>query len=255
MALVGKSNKTYDYYRKSDPEFRSQVDQIRVQLSSGGMKRPVPEFAEFSLEYLGQQVFLHQQQWIDLLEGHRPRQLHPAITYNPGEPDLIIINTPPEHAKSTTLTVNYVVYRLCDNPNLKVIIVSRTQQMAKKFLSQIKGILTHPKYAKLQATFGPSEGFAANSVSWREDMIYLSGEIRDPGAKDPNVQALGIRGQIYGSRADLIILDDCVDNTNAHEFDKQINWIQGEVMSRISASGTLLVVGTRMAPVDLYSEL
>jgi hypothetical protein len=46
-----------------------------------------------------------------------------------------------------------------------------------------------------------------------------------------------------------------VDGTNAHEFEKQISWIQGEVMSRLSASGTLLVVGTRMAPVDLYSEL
>lgn len=35
------------------------------------------------------------------------------MTYNPGEPDLLICNTPPEHAKSTTLTVNYVVWRIC----------------------------------------------------------------------------------------------------------------------------------------------
>ena len=34
---------------------------------------------------------------------------------------------------------------------------------------------------------------------------------------------------------------------------KQIEWLQSEVMSRISASGSLLVVGTRLASRDLYS--
>lgn len=181
--------------------------------------------------------------------------MHPNMTYKPGEPDLVICNTPPEHAKSTTLTVNYVVWRLCQNPDLKVIIVSRTQTMAKKFLTQIKSILTHPKYAALQSAFGPVEGFAANSISWREDMIYLSDDIRDPGAKDPNIQALGIRGQIYGARADLIVIDDAIDHTNAHEYEKQIDWIQGQVLSRVGNAGTVLVVGTRIAPVDMYAEL
>lgn len=97
--------------------------------------------------------------------------------------------------------------------------------MAKKFLVEIKGILTSPAYVQLQADFGPAEGFAANSVSWREDMIYLSDDVRTSNAKDPTVQALGIRGQIYGSRADLIVLDDCVDHTNSHEYEKQIDWI------------------------------
>lgn len=50
-------------------------------------------------------------------------------------------------------------------------------------------------------------------------------------------------------------MDDCVDHTNAHEYEKQIEWIQSEVMSRLTPSGRLLVVGTRMAPVDLYSAL
>jgi hypothetical protein len=67
---------------------------------------------------------------------------------------------------------------------------------------------------------------------------------------------VGIRGHIYGARADLIIMDDCVDHTNAHEYEKQIDWIQSEVMSRIdNDGGRLLVVGTRLRPRDLYSEL
>jgi hypothetical protein len=51
-------------------------------------------------------------------------------------------------------------------------------------------------------------------------------------------------------------MDDCVDHTNAHEYEKQIDWIQSEVMSRVdNDGGKLLVVGTRLRPKDLYSEL
>jgi hypothetical protein len=37
-------------------------------------------------------------------------------------------------------------------------------------------------------------------------MIYL-GTGRDSGEKDPTVQALGFGSQIYGARADLIIVE------------------------------------------------
>jgi hypothetical protein len=135
-------------------------------------------------------------------------------------------------------------------------VVSKTQAMAQKFLLSIKNRLTHPRYQDLHLAFGPPGGFEKNSDSWKQDLIYLSSESRDSGEKDPTVQAIGIRGHIYGARADLIIMDDCVDHTNAHEYEKQIDWIQSEVMSRIdNDGGKLLVVGTRLRPKDLYSEL
>lgn len=255
MASVGKSVKSYEAYRANDANFARAVDRIRGKIAQEGYVPSVPPFAEFCETYLHQRVFTHQLQWIDLIEGRRPRDMHPNIIWRPGAPDLIVCNTPPEHAKTTTLTVNYVAWRIAKDPNVKVIYVSRTATMAKKFLTQLKGILTHPRYETFQHTFGPVEGYNANSASWTQDQIYVSEDIRTSNAKDPTVCALGIKGQIYGSRADLIIIDDAVDGTNAHEFDKQIDWITGEVMSRLSASGVLLVVGTRMAPVDLYSEL
>jgi len=222
----------------------------------GSPRGEVPPFPEFSSKYLGVDVFPHQKHWIDLLEGREPEDLHPAISYEPGSTDLLIVNTPPEHAKSTTITVNYAVYRICQNPNIRIMIVSKTQAMAQKFLLSIKNRLTHPRYQDLQLTFGPPGGYEKNSDSWKQDLIYLSSESRDSGEKDPTVQAVGIRGHIYGARADLIIMDDCVDHTNAHEYEKQIDWIQSEVMSRIdNDGGRLLVVGTRLRPRDLYSEL
>lgn len=259
MDAVGRSVKTYEYYRKTDPQFATACDKVRSMTARGEINAPtreVPPFPEFSETYLGVKVFEHQKHWIDLLEGREPENLHPAIAYEQGSPDLLIVNTPPEHAKSTTITVNYAVYRICQNPNIRIMVVSKTQAMAQKFLLSIKNRLTHPRYQDLQLTFGPPGGYEKNSDSWKQDLIYLSSEARDSGEKDPTVQAIGIRGHIYGARADLIIMDDCVDHTNAHEYEKQIDWIQSEVMSRIdNDNGRLLVVGTRLRPKDLYSEL
>jgi hypothetical protein len=259
MDAVGRSIKTYEYYRKTDPSFSLQVDKVRSMTARGEIGQAtteVPSFPEFSSKYLGVEVFTHQKHWIDLLEGTPPSDVHPSIIYEPGDPDLIIVNTPPEHAKSTTITVNYALYQICRNPNIRILVVSKTQAMAQKFLLSIKNRLTHPRYQDLHLAFGPPGGFEKNSDSWKQDLIYLSSEARNSGEKDPTVQAIGIRGHIYGARADLIIMDDCVDHTNAHEYEKQIDWIQSEVMSRIdNDGGKLLVVGTRLRPKDLYSEL
>lgn len=254
MSAVGKSVKTYEYYCKTDAEFRSSVAQIRALKAREGTKA-VPRFEDFCEQYLGQKVFDHQLQWVDLLEGRRPRKIHPAQVYEPGRAELLIVNTPPEHAKSTTITANYVTYRLCQDPNVRIIIISKTKEMAKRFLYQIKNRLTHPRYRELQLAFGPQEGWVATADQWTADQVYLGGEARDSGEKDPTILALGIGGQVYGARADLIIMDDCITLSNAHEFDKQIDWLSQEVLTRLSDEGKLLIVGTRVAPQDLYSEL
>jgi hypothetical protein len=253
--LVGKSEKTYEYYRKSDESFRQSVDHVRAVRARLGAARATGPFESFCPQYLGQQVFSHQLQWIDLLEGRRPRGLHPSMVFEPGRSELLICNTPPEHAKSTTITISYVTYRICQDPNVRIIVVSKTKEMAKKFVYAVKNRLTHPSYSHLQVDFAPADGFKGSADTWTTDMIYLGGDARDSGEKDPTLLALGMGGQIYGARADLIILDDCVTLANAHEYEKQIDWISQEVLTRLSDQGKLLVVGTRVAPVDLYAAL
>lgn len=248
---------TYAYYRKQDPNFRELAD-AALQARAEGYKpgqTPVPDFPEFCEKYLNTKLFNHHLQWYDLLSGREPRNLHPHQIYEPREMDQILVNTPPEHAKSTTITINYVVWRIVQDPNVRILIVSKTQDMAKKFLVAIKDRLSENEaYAKLQADFGPPGGWAEGATRWAADAIYVSG--RDSGEKDPTVQAQGIGGQIYGSRCDVAIMDDCVDHTNHHQFESQIDWIQNQVGSRVAdAGGVMLLVGTRMNTVDLYSEI
>lgn len=253
---VGRNISTYERWRREDPDFVSSVERIRNMRNLAGERTGAPmPFSEFSERFLDARVFPHMQNVVDLIEGNEPSWLHPSMTFERGESDLIIANMPPEHAKTTSVTINYVTYRIAMDPNIRVLLVSKTQSMAKKMLFAIKTRLTHPKYADMITQYGPVGGFDKDSEAWNQDMIYISGNARDSGEKDPTVQALGIRGQIYGARADLIVLDDTIDSINAHDFDRQIDWIQSEVVSRISSSGALLVVGTRLSSKDLYSEL
>lgn len=258
---LGINDGMITYWRRSNKEFRENHDRLKLMSHPDRAleaREGMPDFPEFCEEYMDTKLFWHQLQWYDILEGRKPRDLHPSQVYRQGDPGMVIVNTPPEHSKSTTITVNYVTYRVCQDPNIRVIIVSQTQEMAKRFLRAIKDRLAgaNPSYKKLQLDFAPEGGFDANSASWTADAIYVNAEARDSGEATPTVQALGMNGQIYGNRADLIILDDTVTGKNAHEFEKQIDWIQREVINRLSyPGGTLLLVGTRLAPVELYSEI
>lgn len=250
---VGWARDTVYYHRNRDEAFHAAIERAR-----GNVPLPeheVPDFPEFCERFLNTKLFPHQLQWFDLLEGRQPRDMHPSMTYEPGDPDMLIVNTPPGHAKSQTITVMYTVWRVVKDPSVRIVIASKTQRLAIQFLLTVKNYLTHPNYRKMQQAFGPPGGFDADSASWKQDLIYVSSNVRDVQEKDPTVQAIGIGGQLYGARADLIILDDCVDNGNAKDFERQINWIQTEVASRLPEGGKILVVGTRLAPQDLYIEL
>ena len=259
LEVVGRTRSTYERWRKEDPDFVIAVDRIKtlriLEPSAVEAQGPRVSFPEFSEKYLDATVFPHMQNVVDLIEGRDPSWLHPSMAFHKGEKDLIITNMPPEHGKTTSVTINYVVYRICMDPNIRVILVSKTAEMAKKMLYAIKTRLTHPKYDEMIAAYAPDGGFDKDSEAWNQTMIYVSDNARDSGEKDPTVQALGIRGHIYGARADLIVLDDTVDLTNAHEYEKQINWLQSEVISRVSSNGSMLVVGTRLSSKDLYREL
>ena len=257
MAAVGRNDVTFRQWSMQDADFKERADKARLQ--GKGIKADLKElkditFPDFCEQFLDSKMFPHQLNWLDLIDGVEPRWQPAGMTYEPSDPDRVLINVPPEHAKSTTITINYAVYRIVTNPNIRIIIVSKTQGMARKFLGAIKTRLSHPAYMKLQTAFGPNGGFQKDATQWAADMFYL-GTGRDSGEKDPTVQALGIGSQIYGARADLIIVDDAVMGTNAHEWEKQMEWLQKEVITRLGRHGKLIIVGTRVAPVDLYKML
>lgn len=259
---VGYARKTYEEWRRKDKVFAAKMDQAR-QLRAPDREVKRGErlgFAEWRAKYLNITTPWHQLQWVDLLEGREPRDLHPSQTYEPGKRGRLLVNCPPFHGKSICLTVDYVVYRLCLDPSYRVLIISAGAELAKDFVFAIKQRLTSPEFMDLQKAYAPDGGWEATAETWADGKITFGTSVRESSEsssheKDANVLALGMRSKVYGRRADLVIVDDGVDSTNVAEHAKQMRWLRQMVETRIESGGRLLVVGTRVAPVDLYSEL
>lgn len=271
MKTVGRSYETWKDWRKK-PDFKKRADAISERLQRGEKtKSEVPDFPEFAEKYLRQPLPLHQLRAWDVLNGREPRdfrtedgeQRYPLMNYQEGSEgtDQVILNFPPDHAKSATWSINWVTWLINRDPSIRIIIVSKTQRLAKQFLLGVKQRLTHPRYEQMHAAFGPEGGWRsddkADGLAWREDMIYVKG--RDPEEKDPTVQVLGIGGQIYGARADLVILDDCEDLNNYTSYEAHADWVAQEVMSRLNPeededgnAGRLIILGTRVGAMDMY---
>lgn len=266
MESAGRSVKTAESWRKSDPEWARQVDEARAAFkgrkaaSSGDpVERAAAErarrdmsFEDFRKEFLGRETYDHHRAWICALEG---RELDEGL---PGElilsdPQRFILNTPPFHSKSMVITQEYVTYRICMDPSVRIIIVSKTQNQAKKFLYSVKQRLTDSRWAKLQAAFAPDGGFKRDGNTWSSTQIYVGQDVTSE-EKDPTVEAIGIGSHVQGARADLIICDDIEDMHNSHLWEGHKEYIQDILQSRLYG-GKLILVGTRAGVVDVYSEL
>jgi hypothetical protein len=256
MRLVDRSAYTYDDWKKQDKEFSAAVDAVREVARAARNrgedgKREVPDFPEFCDEYLGMPLPEHHLRVWDVINGREPRNMHPAIRFAVGRPDRVLLNFAPFHAKTQVWSVQYPLWRLMKDPNTRIAVVSKTQVLAKKIVHQIKQYLELPQYAKLHAAFMPEGGWKGDS--WTKTELYLSGV--DLAQKDPSLQALGLGGQVYGSRLDVILLDDLIDMKNSHTYKELADWVGTEIDSRVDDNGFLACLGTRLAPNDIYSEL
>jgi hypothetical protein len=267
LSIVGRSVQTYYDWRKKDPDFKLAVDNVRFARGKTGRQRmPVPDFPTFCRDWLHQPLHAHQLLMFDVIEGREPRPLHEAMSFEQGYKNRVLINVPPEHAKSTTFTVNYVVWLIHKNPDIRVVLVSKGLKLACDFLYEIKQKLTSPLFREMHIAFGPRDdsgepiGWQDPDASWTTDRIYVQGKNSTDGIqKDPTVQAMGIKGQIYGRRADLVILDDIIDADNSREVETQLRKINRDISSRLPSDqeggGLLAVLGTRVAPMDVYRVL
>lgn len=271
VAAVGRTEATYLDWMKgkneADIKFRDSIKEIREgqaeERETG--RPPVPDFDEFCRDWLHQPLHAHQLRMWDVIEGRTPRDLHDSMTYRPGYLNRVLVNLPPDHAKTTTFSVNYIVWQIHKDPNVRVVIMSQGRGLAARILGEIKHKLTSPVYRPMHMRFAPrhpdgTTGWKDPDSSWTNDAIYVMGKGTDQNkVRDPTVQVLGLSGQIYGTRADIIILDDAVTTKNAGEIEKQMILLDREIESRLPSEqqggGLLLILGTRIAPVDLYRTL
>lgn len=113
---------------------------------------------------------------------------------------------PASFGKSTIVAKGYPIWLICCNPNVRVALGGKTFDDATRRLRTIKAEME--SNALLIEDFGPFKGDV-----WKEDQIEVLA--RKTKAKESNITCFGSETNVFGWRADVVILDDIVTNENS----------------------------------------
>ena len=169
-----------------------------------------------------------------------------------------LIIAPRNSAKSTCWAKVAALWLLGTNPDLRIVIVSRTSALAKTDMRFIR--LNVESNDRVQEVFpfqevgGRIYGLAESSP-WGEDQLTVKNNRRD-GA--PSVYAVGLGGSISGIRADIIIVDDLIDQNNVMTEGQRAKidefW-DTVVTPTLNPGGRIFLIGTRYHSKDFYSRM
>jgi predicted phage terminase large subunit-like protein len=156
------------------------------------------------------------------------------------EYDVLVVMSPPASAKSTYVSVSAPAYIIGRDPSTRIISVSRAAELAAEFGGRVRGIV--------------------ESSLFRNDTgVELS---QDTRAKDNwktvvggGYFAVGAAGGVLGKRADVVICDDIhtsfEDAQSATGLAKIHKWFESDLLSRLTPTGKLIVIGQRLNANDI----
>jgi hypothetical protein len=169
----------------------------------------------------------------------------------------LLLNVPPRHAKSTIMSVWFPIWLVAKNRNEQIVIISKTDALAKKFAREIAAAFENN--TELKREFGP---FVPSEKGWLwqplSGQMLVAGRSRETKSGDLTIQIRGSQQQILGMEASWAIVDDATDLRIAQsetQRNSEREWIQGEVFSRLQMSGHAVVIGQRVHPRDIYGYL
>ena len=167
------------------------------------------------------------------------------------------VEAPRYHAKTTCVSVKYVLWRIGRNPNIRVVVISRTGALAQDINREVRrNIENNPWYAKVFLGLrGRPRTEGRPDAPWGDERFQVG---RPKIMKDATFYGTGLEGSVTGIRADLLILDDPFDlnevRTEAQRA-KVKEWINSVTISILPPQGELIVIGTRWAEGDYYGGL
>lgn len=157
-----------------------------------------------------------------------------------------LIIAPRNSAKSTCWGRVSPLWLLGRNPDLRIVLVSRTSSRAKDNLRFIKQSIESNDRVNKVFPFRELDGKVyglGQSSPWGEDQLTVQNNRLDGM---PSVYAVGLEGSISGVRADVIIVDDLIDQNNVmteNQRTKVIDFWNAVVVPTLNPSGRIFLVG------------
>jgi predicted phage terminase large subunit-like protein len=189
--------------------------------------------AFFSKYYLSLDVPKHQKKWYDYCFRKRHLMLSPR-----------------DHGKTTVFCHAFPVWAICNIPNVRILLVSKTSRQSNKLLKTIRDELRNNELIK--------KDYGNLMLSDNKGPIWC---VRTEGAsnlKDPTVECVGAEGSITGGHFDIIICDDIIDDENTKtetRMEDLANWFYGTIGQLCEPHTQWFVSGTRKHYADIYQEL
>lgn len=116
--------------------------------------------------------------------------------YNPDFKDRLSIAMPPQHSKSSMVTVAFPLWLTIRNPKLRIFVVNAEKELSKTFGIQIR---------RLMQNIGHFYNMGVSNVQSSNTSLMFT---KNGKLCDGSIKLTGISGGISGRPADIIIVDD-----------------------------------------------
>lgn len=215
--------------RLSDPET------LRAELAAEGRRN----LFFFAKDILG---------WDKLSDG-----LHRDVCLFLQRPDRFkLIQLPRGHLKTTICTISYALWRVIQNPNIRILLRSATSKNAQNWLIVLQDLmLGNPIFRWLYPELIPQD---FQAVRWNQEALEVKRTQHWPEA---TIEAIGGTATAVSRHYDLIIEDDLVNEDHLIS-DEQMRKVIDEHRRGLSlfvspGVGERITVGNRWAYDDLVS--
>lgn len=168
------------------------------------------------------------------------------IIYNPNAKNRLCVAMPPQHSKSSIVTLAYTVWLICRDPSLKILVINAEATLSEKFGIQIRQLIQ---------IVGPLFGISISNV--KSSKTYLMFE-KNGRLCTGEIRLTGASGSITGHPVDICIIDDPykgIDDITPTLLQKKIDWFNLIVEQRLKEDSKLIIVHTRWHSDDLQGFL
>ena len=164
----------------------------------------------------------------------------------------LVINLPPRHGKSFT-SKNTVEWLFGENPKLRVMTGSYNETLSGQFAKQVRDTI---QTIKVDDNLVYNDIFPNTKIKYGEASASMwSLEKSD----QKNYLATSPTGTATGFGAEILIVDDLIKNSeeayNELTLDKQWEWFNNTMLSRLEGNWKVIIIMTRWATNDLAGKV
>lgn len=222
-------------------ELAGSVEELEAKLAA--CREDPGVYGEFLFGYAPAR---HHRIWLRLFQQAMRGEL-------PGGRRKLLLLAPPASAKSHWLSFVFVPWLLGQRPNLRILFVTSSDDNALLYGGAVRDTLDSND--RHREVFPDPAARPNKRRGWSSNGYFLRGT---PPGMNPAFRAIGMGAKVVGARADVLILDDPLDQESAEspvEQAKAADYFDKTLSTRLLPDGFALAIMTRWHEQDLAAHL